>query len=46
MSKTLKKSEIEELKQIFDLFDRDGNGSLSRDEIANVLRSLSMDLYA
>ena len=44
MTKKLTNSEIEELKQTFDLFDSDGNGALSRDEIANVLRSLGMNL--
>ncbi|NER34045.1 MAG: hypothetical protein F6J93_08375 [Oscillatoria sp. SIO1A7] len=44
MSRNLTASEIKELKQTFDLFDSDGNGSLSHDDIANVLRSLGMNI--
>lgn len=44
MSRDFTISEIEELKQIFDFFDSDGNGSLSRDEISNLLRSLNINL--
>jgi Ca2+-binding EF-hand superfamily protein len=43
MSKQLTPSYIAELKTVFDSFDADGNGSLSRDEIADVLRSLGMN---
>lgn len=44
MARNLTTPEIQELKQTFDLFDSDRNGSLSHDEIANVLRSLGMNL--
>ncbi len=42
MSKQLTASYLSELKAVFDSFDADGNGTLSQDEIANVLRSLGM----
>ena len=43
MSAQLTQKQLDELKEVFDSFDADGNGSLSRDEVANVLRSLGMN---
>jgi len=43
MSKQLTQAYLDELKQVFDSFDTDGNGSLSRSEVTNVLRSLKMN---
>ena len=38
MSDFLTKSQIEEFKQCFDLFDRDGNGKIGLKELGTVLR--------
>ena len=43
MSENFTSSEIEKLKKAFNFFDTDGNGYLSRDEIANLLRSLGTE---
>jgi arsenite methyltransferase len=43
MSRQLTQAQLDEFKEVFDLFDADGNGSLSRDELANVMRSLGMN---
>jgi tRNA (cmo5U34)-methyltransferase len=44
MSQQLTQPYIDQLKEVFDSFDVDGNGSLSRDEVAQVLRSLQINL--
>ncbi|MDM8561538.1 EF-hand domain-containing protein [Thiotrichales bacterium HSG14] len=43
MSKQLTQTQLDEFKEVFDLFDADGNGSLSKDELANVMHSLGMN---
>lgn len=43
MSKQITQLSLDELKQVFDSFDTDSNGSLSPEEVMNVLRSLGMN---
>ncbi|NEO57945.1 MAG: methyltransferase domain-containing protein [Okeania sp. SIO3B5] len=43
MSKETTQLSLDELKQVFDSFDTDGNGSLSPEEVMNVLRYLGMN---
>ena len=43
MSKQITQLSLDELKQVFDSFDTDGNGSLSPEEVMNVLCSLRMN---
>ncbi|KAL6280016.1 hypothetical protein ACE6H2_016897 [Prunus campanulata] len=40
MSHELSEEQVEELKQAFDTFDKDGNGTITTDELSNVMTSL------
>lgn len=40
----LSEEELEEFKQVFALFDKDGSGTISAKEIGNVLRALGQNL--
>jgi len=42
-SSQLTEAQLDELKEVFDLFDADGNGSLSREEVANAMHYLGMN---
>jgi arsenite methyltransferase len=42
-SSQLTEAQLDELKEVFDLFDTDGNGSLSREEVANAMNYLGMN---
>jgi len=42
-SSQLTPAQLDELKEVFDLFDADGNGSLSREEVANTMNYLGMN---
>ena len=38
------KQELDELKQIFDQFDKDGNGKLDRDELTQLMKTVNSDV--
>ncbi|CAL9029341.1 unnamed protein product [Prunus brigantina] len=40
MDSDLTDEQVEELKQAFDIFDKDGSGTITTDELRNVLTSL------
>eukprot|EP00574_Skeletonema_japonicum_P003347 CAMPEP_0201726590 /NCGR_PEP_ID=MMETSP0593-20130828/9952_1 /ASSEMBLY_ACC=CAM_ASM_000672 /TAXON_ID=267983 /ORGANISM="Skeletonema japonicum, Strain CCMP2506" /LENGTH=150 /DNA_ID=CAMNT_0048218103 /DNA_START=75 /DNA_END=527 /DNA_ORIENTATION=+ len=43
MSHGLNKDEVEDLKEAFNMFDVDGGGSISRDELKGVMKKLGSD---
>lgn len=43
MSHGLSDEQVEELKQAFDTFDKDGNGTITTDELSNVMTSLGQN---
>ena len=44
MSKKLSAEEIESLKGAFQAFDADGNGTISRDEVKNMMASINIEV--
>lgn len=40
LNKKITKEEIEELKECFQMFDKDGDGTISTKELGTVMRSL------
>ncbi|ONI06532.1 hypothetical protein PRUPE_5G066700 [Prunus persica] len=40
MDSDMTDEQVEELKQAFNIFDKDGNGTITTDELSNVLTSL------